>query len=122
MYNYYNVRPDGKHEKDCVCRAITLATGLKYDAVDNLLTITAKLNRCDKLCICCYHYLLETLLGYQCVKVKKQNFKVKDIAKIHKADKVLIRIEGHLTVAIYGNVFDIWDCTNKLVDCYWIIN
>lgn len=122
MFTYYNVRPDGKYENDCVCRAIAIATGLNYNAVNKLLSVTAYLNDCDKLCICCYHYLLEDLLGYQCIKCKHfENKKVKDIAKLHKSDKVLIRIEGHLTVSIYGNVLDIWDCTNEKVDCYWLI-
>lgn len=120
MYKYYNARPDGKEKNDCVCRAIAVATGLKYKAVLNLLEISAYLNNCDKYCICCYHNLLENLLGYQCIKCKDFE-KVKDIAKLYKFDKVLIRIEGHLTASIYGSVLDIWDCTNKYVDCYWVI-
>ena len=122
MYKYYNVRQDGMHENDCVCRAITVATGLKYNAINKLLEITALMNDCDKLCICCYHNLLEEILGYQCVSCKNyKKRKVKDIAKIHSDKKVLIRIEGHLTVSLYGNVLDIWDCTNEIVDCYWVI-
>lgn len=123
MYKYFNVRPDGLHKNDCVCRAIAVATGLKYDAVNKLLDISAELNECDKLCVCCYHYLLEDILCYQCKKCKDFERKlVKDIAKMYSSNKVLIRIEGHLTVAVFGEVLDIWDCTKQIVDCYWIIN
>lgn len=122
MFKYYNVRPKPNIKNDCVCRAISVATGLKYNAINKLLEITALMNDCDKLCICCYYNLLEEILGYQCVSCKNyKKRKVKDIAKIHSDKKVLIRIEGHLTVSLYGNVLDIWDCTNEIVDCYWVI-
>lgn len=30
----------------------------------------------------------------------------------------IIRVTQHLTVAVYGNVLDIWDCSDEPVDCY----
>lgn len=119
-YRYYNRNPDLKHEEDCVCRAISTATGLNYEAVDKLLELTAGEYGCDKLCVCCYHNLLEKILGYGRI-ICEYGETVKDIAKQFPRDKVIIRIEGHLTTAIKGTILDIWDCGHRKVDCFWIV-
>ena len=119
-YRYYNRNPDGKHLEDCVCRAISTATGLNYEAVSKLLTVTAAYYLCEKLCVCCYHNLLEDIMGYErhtCYNGET----VEIIAKQYPHDKVIIRIEAHLTSSIKGTIYDIWDCSQKEVDCYWIV-
>lgn len=119
-YRYYNKNPDGKHIEDCVCRAISTATGLNYGAVNNLLDLTASCYMCEKLCVCCYHNLLEEILGYErhtCMNGET----VEDIAYKHPKEKVIIRIDAHLTSSIKGTIYDIWDCSQKLVDCFWIV-
>lgn len=119
-YKFYNRRPDGALLEDCVCRAISTATGLKYGAVENLLTLTAEKEACDKLCVCCYHHLLEDVLLYP-VFYCDGSETVRDITEEYPTQKIIIRISGHLTSAIYGTVLDIWDCTGKPVDCFWIV-
>ena len=44
-----------------------------------------------------------------------------EVAKKYPHNKVIIRIEGHLTMSENGVVYDLWDCTHKSVDCYWIV-
>lgn len=119
-YKYYNHNPDNLRLKDCVCRAISTATGLRYEAVDNLLELTADSYKCDKLCVCCYRYLLDEVL---CYDKKFCDFRktVEDVAKEHPRNKLIIRVDQHLTSSIYGNILDIWDCSQELVDCYWIV-
>ena len=119
-YRYYNRNPDGRHLEDCVCRAISTATGLNYKAVDKLLAMTASCFVCDKLCVCCYHNLLEDILGYKRYTCYN-NETVEDIATRYPNDKVIIRIDAHLTSSIKGTIYDIWDCSQKEVDCYWIV-
>ena len=120
-YKYYNHNPQNLRLKDCVCRAISTAIGLCYEAVDNLLELTANEYRCEKLCLCCYHKLLENVLCYDRVDC---DFKktVEQIAEELPRNKVIIRVNAHLTTAIYGNILDIWDCSDELVDCYWIVS
>ena len=120
-YKYYNHNPDNLEIKDCVCRAISTATGLCYEAVDNLLDLTAREYVCDKLCVCCYSNLLEDVLCYCRVEC---NFKktVSDIASEYPRNKVIIRVREHLTTSVYGNILDIWDCSDELVDCYWVVS
>ena len=117
---YFNARPDGEHEEDCVCRAITVATGLKYSTVERLLDMTSAYFGCDPLFLNCYSRLLEDVFGYRgvnCFHAKT----VGDIADMYPNNKVLMRIDGHLTVAISSFIFDTWDCSDALVDRYWVV-
>ena len=120
-YKYYNHNPYDLKTKDCVCRAISTAVGLCYEAIDNLLEMTAREFDCDKLCVCCYSNLLEDILCYSRVDC---NFKrtVEDIASEFPRNKVIIRVQEHLTVSVYGNILDIWDCSQEPVDCFWIVS
>ena len=119
-YKYYNRNPSDVHLKDCVCRAISSATGLKYDAVNNLLKITAAEYECEKLCVCCYHNLLSDILRYHCKECRFQQT-VSEIAEAYPQNKLIIRVDKHLTCSIYGTILDIWDCSDELVDCFWIV-
>lgn len=120
-YKYYNRNPSRVHTTDCVCRAISTATGLCYEAVNNLLELTASEYKCDKLCICCYHNLLDDVL---CYHRKYCDFKetVEEVALKYPKNTLIIRVQEHLTSSINGTVLDIWDCSDELVDCFWIVS
>jgi hypothetical protein len=119
-YKYYNRNPKGLHLKDCVCRAISAATGLHYDAVNNLLRITASEYECEELCVCCYHHLLGEILCYPIVKCDFKHT-VADIASNYPKSTLIIRVKEHLTTSNNGVILDIWDCSDELVDCFWIV-
>lgn len=119
VYKFYNRNPYNDTVQDCVCRAISTATGLNYHAVNKLLDLTAKTNNCDKLCVCCYHNLLEDILQYECQDGR--GYTVADLAVKYPRDTMIVRIEGHLTTIIKGTILDIWDCSNEFVDCYWFV-
>ena len=76
---------------------------------------------CEKLCVCCYHYLLEDFLQYDRIDY---NFKktVGEVAAAYSTDIIIIRVQSHLTMAKNGEVLDIWNCTDELVDCIWIVS
>lgn len=118
-YRFYNANPLGNIEQDCVCRAISKATDIPYEIIEIKLEAIGELFECEKLCVCCYHHLLEKVFG---LKQKFANGKtVKEIAKEFDDCKVIIRIEGHLTCSLYGIVYDIWDCTDEIADVFWIV-
>lgn len=119
-YKFYNANPLGDIEQDCVCRAISKATEIPYRSIEEKLELIGELFECEKLCVCCYHHLLEKVFG---LKQKFANGKtVKEIAKEFPENRVLIRISGHLTCAIFGVIFDIWDCTEETADIFWIVS
>ena len=109
-YRYYNRNPDKVKEEDCVCRAISTALGIRYDAASRLLDLSAEVNQCDTLCVCCYRYLLSDILCLDGYTVDG-SVTVADVAADHPNDRVIIRVDGHLTCSINGVVLDIWDCT-----------
>lgn len=118
-YQYLNVNPKHRKEPDCVTRAISLATGTDYYLVKRLLLDNADIYKCDELCVCCYSHLLTDDVGYE-----KRDGEGKKVSQIvdENPDKVLIlRLDGHLTCARKGTLYDIWDCSNETVDCYWIV-
>lgn len=119
-YVYYNATPDGRVLNNCVCRAITLATGLRYRTVENLLKLTGKAYRCDCLMEECYRHLLENVFNFE---RHDCNFKrtVQEITDMYDDCIVLMRVPQHLTVSLYGENFDIFDTTDAPVDCYWIV-
>lgn len=119
-YEFYNHNPEGNRISDCVSRAIGTATGLSYTTTNRLLANTAQQLDCDKLCVCCYEHLLSEVLGFTryCCEYK---LTVRDIAKEFSEDVLIIRVNGHLTCAKYGTVLDTWDCSSRLVDCFWVI-
>ena len=118
-YSYYNRNPWQANEEDCVCRAISAALDISYVAVENLLDLTAYAYGCDKLCVCCYHNLLEDIFGMEPNDGRGRT--VGEVAEAHPGRKLLIRIEGHLTCSMYGVIIDTWDCTGEIADCYWIV-
>lgn len=118
-YMYYNNNPWHRDEEDCVCRAISAALDIKYTAVNNLLDMISEVNRCDKLCVCCYHRLLEEIFDLHPVYCR--DVTVGEVAEDNPGHKLIIRVEGHLTCAMYGVIVDTWDCRDELVDCYWIV-
>lgn len=117
---YYNNNPDLAEEEDCVTRAIALASGLPYWTISKLLDLVAEHNGCDRLYVGCYNYLLEDVLGYH-VKYSNGRETVEEVINKYPLNTLLIRIEGHLTCAVAGTIYDLWDSYYRKVDCYWIV-
>lgn len=120
-FAYYNANIDGNEENDCVTRAIKLGTNLPYTTVSKLLDMCSYYYDCDKLCVNCYGRLLSEIFNYP---IRYCDFKktVGEIAKDYPYNTIIIRINGHLTTSVMGVIADIWDCSKKLVDCYWIVS
>jgi hypothetical protein len=118
-FHYLNVNPDQTKRSDCVTRAICLATELPYSTVRRKLFHTAKLLGCSKLCPTCYSFCINQVLGG--VPTDCEGLTVGEFADLHPNGTYLIRIEGHLTCIINNNVYDIWDCRNRLCDMAWKI-
>ena len=117
-YVFYNNNPDLLIENDCVTRAISLASGLPYEAIEDKLYLTSKLFECPKLCICCYENLLNYVFNYENI-YGVEGMTIGDFADKFPYGVYLVRVEGHLTCVIDNNIMDIWDCRDKIVDLVW---
>ena len=120
-YRYYDVTPDGEsNEFNCTIRAITVASGLPYRVVEELLIQNAKEHSCDRMSRTCYAHLLEDVLGYEYIDCGYK-YTVQEIADMYSDCIVIIRIDGHLSCSALGCVTDIFDCTQSWVDCIWLV-
>lgn len=116
-FKFVNVNPSGAKTDDCVTRAITLASGLDYFDIQEKLVLTSKLFGCDRLARCCYQNLLEYVLKY--TPIECQGLTVNEFCELHPYGTYLVRIQGHLTTVIDGDVNDTWYCGDFICDKAW---
>jgi hypothetical protein len=116
-YQFLNLNPRGKREEDCVCRAITFASGLPYEEVYQKLWLTADLYECDRLCKYCYSNFISNVLKYK--EVNCDRLTIGEFADKHPYGTYLIRVPNHLTVIQDGVLYDIWDCRSEICDTVW---
>lgn len=117
-YKFLNLNPLGKIEEDCVCRAISLALNENYYVVLDKLKYVGKLFECEELCVCCYKFLLDNVYGLERIE-EFENETIDFFLGINPNGVYLIRIDGHLTCAIDGIIYDLWDCTDKKISIVW---
>ena len=118
-YVYYNRNPHNINEEDCVCRAISTAMDMDYYDVADLLALNGESQSCDMLTKSCYRRVLERKFG---LKSHYGNGKtVNEVARMYPYNRVIMRVYAHLTCSLYGKVYDTFDCTDEMVDEYWIV-
>ena len=100
-------------------RAISFATNTNYMDTLNLVNTNGYKHLCDNLNVDCYRKLLKEHFNLK--ELDGNNKKVLEIARDNPDKTLIIRIRGHLTCAKSGTIYDIWDCTNEIVDVYWIV-
>ena len=119
-YKFYNANPLKNIESDCVCRAISRATKIPYRKIEHKLHLIGDLFECEELCVCCYHHLLEKVFG---LTPKNANGRsVRQIVEDYPNKVIIIRLDGHLTMAENGIVYDLWDCRDEVADIFWIVD
>lgn len=119
-YEFFNINPLNRIEEDCVCRAISLALEEDYYTIEKKLYLIAELFECERLCVCCYRFLLDNVYNLMRYEDYKGMY-IKDFASINPYGTFLIRIDGHLTCLIDGVIYDLWDCLEEKIDLIWKI-
>ena len=114
-FRYYNRNDDKVKRNDCVTRAISLASGLKFSTIRKKLRSTASLLNCEtSLCPTCYGFLIQEVLGG--TPKNCEGMTVGEFANKHPIGIYLIRISGHLTCVIDSVCYDLWNCLDR--ECY----
>lgn len=86
-----------------------------------LLEENAVCNDCEELTMPCYEHLLEDYFGFERHECDYR-YTVQEIADMYADSIVLMRIDGHLTMSEGGGVVvDIFNCTDSLVDIFWVV-
>jgi hypothetical protein len=119
-YSFLNLNPLGELEEDCVTRAIALVLCEDYYAIKRKLELVAELFECEKLCVCCYKFLLDEV--YKLERIEEYaGVTIKEFAKHHKQGVYLIRVDNHLTALVNDTLYDIWDARDEIVRIVWVI-
>ena len=119
MFKYHNENPNGYHIPDCVIRALTLALNIPYYEVVMLLQNNGDYYSCDCLNKLCYEKLLDYDLNLP--HYIGDDSTASEIANDFPNDILLLRMEGHLSCAMYGDIYDIWDCSDEIITDFWVI-
>lgn len=119
-YQFLNVNPLGKKELDCVCRAISNALKENYYTIQSKLELVGALFECEKLCVCCYKFLLDNVYNLKRIE-EFSGFTIKEFMKLNPKGTFIIRLDGHLTHCIDGVVYDLFDCSNEIIDLIWYV-
>lgn len=118
-FSYYNSNPDNLELPDCVIRAIQLAMKMPYSEVVMLLKQNADYYNCDELCVCCYERLLD--YDFELPHFASMGLSVEQIVEKFSQSTLLIRMNGHITCAINGTIYDLWDCSKEIATDFWLV-
>lgn len=121
IYKFTNVNPLGKLEEDCVCRAISNALQIDYYEIEEKLNLVGALFNCEKLCVCCYTFLLDYVFNLRRDE-SYAGMTIEEFINYNRKGTFIIRVEGHLTMCRNGFLEDIWDCRRKIVDLVWEVS
>jgi len=129
---HFNVNPKGKRVSDCVVRAIARAENANLnDDYNKDIAWRYTFKALSDLSLSEYVMPNEKTLyekyleqhGWKKQKtLKKENGKkytVKEFAEKNIYGTFLLRITGHLTVIVDGDLYDTWNCQNKCVGNFW---
>ncbi len=115
MYKFYNANPRGRHVNDCTVRAISLATGQSWDEAYRELSHFAQL-----LCIMPddVTYIDEYLdINFKKIYSCRNNNKITvgEFVKHNPFGIFLITMNGHITCAIDGLIYDTFDPSDRFI-------
>lgn len=120
-YKFLNVNPLGIMEEDCVCRAISLALNENYYIIQEKLNLVGSLFDCVAICVCCYKFLLDEVYNLERIE-EFSGMTIDEFAYHNPIGTYIIRIDGHLTCIIDGEINDTWDCRDKEIRLIWKVS
>ena len=119
MYKYYNANSQGNFVNDCVIRAIAVAENRSWSETYDDLSRIAKKNGIllDDV------NFVEPLLDYRYDRIKTYSGDtVRDVVEDNPIGIYLITMNGHITVAIDGIIYDTFDCRNRIAKDVWVVS
>ena len=131
-FHYVNVNPKNRMTGDCVYRALTAATGRKWEEIVAACAAMAIKTGYSPGSKECYGRVLE-LLGFEKMKQPRKFDGTKFTGKqfcesLQKGDNdfvggryIVANIGGnHVCAIIDGKVWDIWNSTGGCIGNYWV--
>lgn len=115
MFIYYNANPLGRNVNDCTVRAISLATNKSWDETYEELS---KFAQAQAIMVDEVQYIdeyLERHFEKICGCKNKYKISVGDFVQEYSDGIYLITMNGHITCAIDGHIYDTFDPSDRLV-------
>lgn len=117
MYKFHNNNSLGLFENDCTVRAISTATGNTWDDTYKHLSNIARLNGTmmdDK-------DFIRDYLDSRYIRLVDIPIRVGEVAGAFPDNILLITMNGHITCAKYGIIYDSFDCRDRVAEYCWIV-
>ena len=117
MYKFHNNNALGLFENDCTVRAISTATGNSWDDTYKHLSNTARLRGTmmdDK-------DFIKDYLDEHYDRMYDIPETVGQVAGTYPNNVLLITMNGHITCAVYGVIYDSFDCRERIAEYCWKI-
>lgn len=115
MFRYYNANPCGRHVNDCTVRAVSLASNCSWDEAYQRLSYFARVQ-------CIMPDDVKYIDGYldknfESIYVCKKNreITVGDFVENSPYGTYLITMNGHITCAIDGVIYDTFDPSDRFI-------
>ena len=121
-YKYYNANPTNKVTNDCVIRSLSFAYNKTWiDVFDELTSIAREnfdvLNSKDVY----VKYLELHQAEYIKTMTKHKRLSGGSFAEQYQENIYILRMANHLTVCKQGIIYDVFDCTDKMVyNAWWV--
>jgi len=122
-FTFFNKNPKSKVSgADCVARAISTATGKKWEDVireitEHAISIGRVFNEKKA-----YDTWLEKngwVKNKQPIKSNGRKYTVKEFLSLYPKGTYIISVANHLTMCEDGIVYDTWNCLHKSVGNFW---
>jgi len=123
MFKKFNAHPKKKRVGDCVKRAICTAEERDYRQVTNELNALKRSIGAEKFDnpVVWKNYIKEKeyeKLSFPAEKGKKRMNRQRFMKQFKKGNYIL-RMAGHLSCCVNGDILDTYDCTGKCVYTAW---
>lgn len=117
MYRYYNNNPRGNNISDCVIRAVALAENISWsECQEKMSTLARKRGQMlDSV------EFVENYLDYHYPRQCHVSKTIGEFTKECSVGVYLATMNGHITCIIDGDVYDTFDCSDRVMRCSWCV-
>lgn len=117
MYKYFNNNTHQRFVDDCTVRAISLAENKTWNETYDKLSDMARsrgmmFNSVE---------FIEDYLDYNYRRECHDSKTVGEFANEYSKGTYLVTMPNHITTVIDGVIYDVFDCSNKVMRCAWKI-
>ena len=118
---YYNLNPNQRHTNDCLVRALAYFFDVPWrKAFSDIIEWCMDRGIVDWNYRSRY-YTYMAGRGYVRHKVEKGMTVGRFCDEVAKRDCVyMVQVKRHMTIIDKKEINDTWDCSDKVVECYWV--